>query len=205
MRKGASPGRGEAIVRHRSRREVVAQMLDYAANAVKYWPAASLQGALAATAMSKGQTPDELSTSSPPTWITKGSGSRRGESQGWTYPHDLRGGPPQDELVRIIEFLNEQMSPRPRCLVSSCASTRMEITSRTSRAWSGGRAMPSRRRSVSAPALSGIARRSLLPQTHDAHRPRSCSSTVCSTTLIGAVRRWPGEGHNSKRVRAVHA
>ncbi|WP_146220443.1 hypothetical protein [Geodermatophilus normandii] len=44
----------------RIRREVVGQMLDYAANAVKYWPLASLQDSPAATAEADGKSVDEL-------------------------------------------------------------------------------------------------------------------------------------------------
>ena len=44
----------------RIRREVVGQMLDYAANAVKYWPVASLQDSLEKRAEAEGKSVDEL-------------------------------------------------------------------------------------------------------------------------------------------------
>jgi hypothetical protein len=43
----------------RLRREVVGQMLDYAANAVRYWPPADLRAAFEATALDDGTTADE--------------------------------------------------------------------------------------------------------------------------------------------------
>lgn len=96
----------------RIRREVVGQMLDYAANAVKYWPLATVQAALERTATAKATTVEEL---------VRGLGDDIDVEEFWkTVEANLLAGrirmlfvadalPP--ELVRVIEFLNEQMSP----------------------------------------------------------------------------------------------
>jgi len=102
---------------HRIRREVVGQMLDYVANAVAYWPVAVLRQALEATAQSGPEgrrSADDL--------VAELTGDSEVDVEGfWRRVEDnLRVGrvrllfvadvlPP--ELVRVIEFLNEQMSP----------------------------------------------------------------------------------------------
>lgn len=97
----------------RIRREVVGQMLDYVANAVTYWPVAGLREALAKTAEKAGSpSPAELVSALAPDLDVEEFWRRVEEN--------LRGGrvrllfvadvlPP--ELVRVIEFLNEQMNP----------------------------------------------------------------------------------------------
>jgi hypothetical protein len=96
----------------RIRREVVGQMLDYAANAVKYWPVSTLQAALGRTAAAKSTTAEEL---------IRGLDGDVDVEEFWkTVEANLLAGrirmlfvadalPP--ELVRVVEFLNEQMSP----------------------------------------------------------------------------------------------
>lgn len=96
----------------RIRREVVGQMLDYAANAVKYWPVASLQESLEKTAESEAKSVDELLEQLRPGldpaefWRTVETNLKAGRIRMLFVADAL---PP--ELVRVIEFLNEQMSP----------------------------------------------------------------------------------------------
>jgi hypothetical protein len=96
----------------RIRREVVGQMLDYAANAVKYWPVASLQDSLARTAEADGKSVDDLLQQLRPGldpaefWRAVETNLKAGRIRMLFVADAL---PP--ELVRIIEFLNEQMSP----------------------------------------------------------------------------------------------
>lgn len=96
----------------RIRREVVGQMLDYAANGVKYWPIAELRADFEAEAASKGLKPDQL--------IEEASLGTEPEEFWRRVEQNLRSGHIRlvfvadrlpDELVRVIEFLNEQMSP----------------------------------------------------------------------------------------------
>lgn len=94
----------------RIRREVVGQMLDYAANGVAYWSVDTLQQSLGA---SSGTTPEET--------LQGAFGGDIDIEAFWrTVEQNLREGnvrlvfvadrlPP--ELIRIIEFLNERMSP----------------------------------------------------------------------------------------------
>lgn len=96
----------------RLRREVVGQMLDYAANAVVYWPGNSLREQFQQTCEDEGLDPDALLAE-----ITDNEDAERF----WQTAHDnLREGrvrlvfvadriPP--ELQRVVEFLNERMSP----------------------------------------------------------------------------------------------
>jgi len=97
----------------RIRREVVGQMLDYAANGVVYWPAERLRSDFEARCAKEGKDADEVFRESlgdelDPEWFW-------GEVE-----QNLRSGrvrlvfvsdliPP--ELRRVIEFLNERMSP----------------------------------------------------------------------------------------------
>jgi hypothetical protein len=97
----------------RIRREVVGQMLDYAANGVVYWPAERLRANFEARCAKEGKDAEEVFRSSlgddlEPEWFW-------GEVE-----QNLRSGrirlvfvsdliPP--ELRRVIEFLNERMSP----------------------------------------------------------------------------------------------
>ena len=96
----------------RARREVVAQMLDYAANGVAYWPLPQLMASFEETASALGSDADALLDR----FLDGGDHDlfwRRVEA-------NLRSGrirllfvadriPP--ELARIVEFLNEQMRP----------------------------------------------------------------------------------------------
>jgi hypothetical protein len=96
----------------RIRREVIGQMLDYAANAVVYWPLSELRAAFDATAAEAGVSGDErikdlLPQADPETfWQLVGENLKAGRVRMIFVADRL---PP--ELVRVIEFLNEQMSP----------------------------------------------------------------------------------------------
>ncbi|MCW2903274.1 MAG: hypothetical protein JWO67_5539 [Streptosporangiaceae bacterium] len=96
----------------RIRREVVGQMLDYAANAVKYWPLISLQQSLAQTAAEENTSPEELIEELHPGldpdefWRTVETNLKAGRVRLIFVADRL-----PEELVRIIEFLNEQMNP----------------------------------------------------------------------------------------------
>jgi hypothetical protein len=94
------------------RREVVGQMLDYAANGVRYWPVAVLRESLEATAAARGATGDDLIAELQPHlepdefWKAVEANLAAGRIRMLFVADAL-----PDELVRIIEFLNEQMSP----------------------------------------------------------------------------------------------
>lgn len=95
----------------RIRREVVGQMLDYAANGVKYWPVAELRRDFEATfpsAFDADARVVEVSDSSDVEdfWERVEQNLRSGHIRMVFVADRLPG-----ELVRIIEFLNEQMSP----------------------------------------------------------------------------------------------
>jgi hypothetical protein len=98
----------------RTRREVVGQMLDYAANCVLHWTAESIQGWLARRCQEEGDLdPDEQ--------IALHLGEAAATGDFWQrVKTNLKAGkirllfvsdviPP--ELRRIVEFLNEQMDP----------------------------------------------------------------------------------------------
>jgi hypothetical protein len=97
----------------RSRREVVAQMLDYAANATEHWPVDKMREMLALRCAHIGIEPAEE--------IERLVGMEHDEEEFWKRAHaNLREGrirllfvadkiPPS--LQRIVEFLNRQMSP----------------------------------------------------------------------------------------------
>lgn len=98
----------------RIRREVVGQMLDYAANGVRYWPIGDLQLAYESTQRELGRDPGEV--------IHELCGDRSLSVEAFfdRVADNLRGGKIRmvfvadvipDELMRITEFLNEQMSP----------------------------------------------------------------------------------------------
>ena len=96
----------------RIRREVVGQMLDYAANGVRYWPLEILQQSLEQEAGRLGKTSEQLLTEHQPDLDAE---------QFWANVHaNLTAGRIRMlfvadalplELCRVIEFLNEQMSP----------------------------------------------------------------------------------------------
>ena len=97
----------------RIRREVVGQMLDYAANGVVYWPAERLRADFEARCAKEGKDADEVFRDS--------LGDEAEPGQFWDeVEQNLLSGrvrlvfvsdliPP--ELRRVIEFLNERMSP----------------------------------------------------------------------------------------------
>jgi hypothetical protein len=102
----------------RIRREVVGQMLDYAANAVAYWPASSLRSMFEEFCRSKGAEPESLladflstangqSGSSADLFWDSVERNLQSHRIRMLFVADLV--PP--ELQRIVEFLNEQMSP----------------------------------------------------------------------------------------------
>lgn len=97
----------------RIRREVVGQMLDYAANGPKYWPIEAIQAAFAATCQRHGLDPDQrlkefLGPSQSPGqfWQTVNTNLKRGNVRLVFVADEI---PP--ELRRIVEFLNEHMEP----------------------------------------------------------------------------------------------
>ena len=97
----------------RIRREVVGQMLDYAANAVVYWPVEALQSAFAARCTREGQDHGEvLASFLGPTgaadtfWQAVKTNLQAGRVR-LVFVADAI--PP--ELRRVVEFLNEQMDP----------------------------------------------------------------------------------------------
>lgn len=97
----------------RIRREVIGQMLDYAANAVAYWSIDRLRGMYTATCEKQGTDPDETladfleSAIDPDTFWEKvktnlQAGKVRLIFAADTIPNRLR---------RVVEYLNEQMDP----------------------------------------------------------------------------------------------
>ncbi|MFC1455716.1 hypothetical protein ACETIH_03075 [Microvirga arabica] len=96
----------------RARREVVAQMLDYAANGVAYWPIEDIIKAFRASCEAAGFDPE--------TKLTDFLGSDEPEAFWRAAEANLRSGRIRmvfladeisKELRRIVEFLNEQMRP----------------------------------------------------------------------------------------------
>ena len=96
----------------RIRREVVGQVLDYAANAVLYWPVEQLQSSFESTCESRGEDPADV--------LSKFIGDGQPEELWVKAKTNLQAGRvrllfvadriPQ-ELRRIVEFLNGQMDP----------------------------------------------------------------------------------------------
>ena len=100
----------------RIRREVVAQMLEYAANGVRYWPVQSLIDAFETTSRRSGKDPrDELLA-----FLGDGHGDEDPEERFWNQVKtNLAAGKVRMvfvadiipfELRRLVEFMNEQMS-----------------------------------------------------------------------------------------------
>ena len=97
----------------RLRREVVGQLLDYAAHATAYWSAAELRATYEAAVQKAGEDPDER--------LVAFVGEPDVAESFWQQVEDnLRAGKVRLVLVsddipkevrRVIEFLNEQMSP----------------------------------------------------------------------------------------------
>jgi hypothetical protein len=96
----------------RARREVVAQMLDYAANGVAYWPIDRIIRAHRETATALGRDPDaELASfldggDTDAFWRQVEANLRSGRIR-MVFVADRV----PKELVRIVEFMNEQMRP----------------------------------------------------------------------------------------------
>lgn len=98
----------------RGRREVVAQMLDYAANGVVYWPAETLRQQFERTCAVDGRDPDETlrevlasSDSDPGAFWGQVDVNLRAGRIRMVFVADVI----HPELKRIVEFLNAQMSP----------------------------------------------------------------------------------------------
>lgn len=95
----------------RIRREVIGQMVDYAANAITYWPLSTLQDALERTAEGTHKSADELigtvwSGEVEDFWRSVEANLRAGRVRLVFVADRL-----PVELVRAIEFLNAQMNP----------------------------------------------------------------------------------------------
>lgn len=96
----------------RARREVVAQMLDYAANGVAYWPIERIVQAFRDTATRAGLEPELhlaefLDDTDPETfWRAVEANLRSGRVRMLFVADRI-----PKELTRIVEFLNEQMRP----------------------------------------------------------------------------------------------
>ncbi len=96
----------------RARREVVAQMLDYAANGVAYWPIADIIAAFQETAAAFGRAPDValsafLDGADPELFWRQVEANLRSGRVRMLFVADRI----PKELARIVEFLNEQMRP----------------------------------------------------------------------------------------------
>ncbi|MEM3486549.1 MAG: hypothetical protein QXI12_13130 [Candidatus Methanomethyliaceae archaeon] len=97
----------------RIRREVIGQMLDYAANAIVYWPVERIQAELESTATSQGLDAD--------IWIQEFLGEDHDILEFWqNVKANLASGRIRlifvadeipRELQRVVEFLNQQMNP----------------------------------------------------------------------------------------------
>jgi hypothetical protein len=103
----------------RIRREVIGQMLDYAANAVMYWPVDTLRQRFEETCREQGLEPNvvvaeligigaiaESESAVPRFWETVQTNLRAGKIRLIFAADEI-----PSELRRIIEFLNEQMNP----------------------------------------------------------------------------------------------
>lgn len=97
----------------RIRREVVGQMLDYAANAVAFWPAERLQSEFEATVSTAGHEPTAVLREflqddvEPETFWSRAKTNLQAGRLRLVFVADEI----PVELRRIIEFLNEQMDP----------------------------------------------------------------------------------------------
>lgn len=96
----------------RIRREVVAQMLDYAANAAAYWPIGSAGQAFANTCEEDGKTPEEVLAAylgpeglkSDEFWTRFEENMQAGKFKMLFVADEIPA-----ELARIVEFLNDHM------------------------------------------------------------------------------------------------
>ncbi|WP_156080948.1 hypothetical protein [Microbispora rosea] len=98
----------------RIRREVVGQMLDYAANGVLYWPVHNLQALFEQTQRESGHDPQGMvaqlcgdDTVTVETFFAKVGDNLRAGKIRMVFVADAV----PDDLRRIVEFLNEQMNP----------------------------------------------------------------------------------------------
>ncbi len=97
----------------RIRREIVGEMLDYAANALVYWPMESIVAQFEANCREQGRDPEQV--------FEKFLGTDAQEEQFWQkVKTNLQAGKIRlvfvadevsSELRRVVEFLNEQMDP----------------------------------------------------------------------------------------------
>lgn len=97
----------------RIRREVVGQILDYAANAVAYWPVEQVQAKFQGRCEAEGEDSEEILTAflgddakSEDFWLDVKTNLQAGRIR-LVFVADVI--PP--ELRRVVEFLNEQMDP----------------------------------------------------------------------------------------------
>ena len=97
----------------RARREVVAQMLDYASHAVNSWRVDQIQAAFTDTCTQRGDVPEEVLTAFLPHdlqveafWRAVEANLRAGRVRMLFVADQI-----SKELRRIVEFLNEQMRP----------------------------------------------------------------------------------------------
>lgn len=97
----------------RIRREVVGQMLDYAANAVVYWPVAEIQAKFEATCQADGRDYEQMlqaflgpSADFESFWQKVKINIQTGRIRLLFVADEI-----PKELRRIVEFLNEQMTP----------------------------------------------------------------------------------------------
>jgi hypothetical protein len=96
----------------RARREVVAQMLDYAANGIAYWPMERIVQAYGETSAAAGRDPDAYLTDfldggDPESFWRQVEANLRSGRVRLVFVADKIA----KELRRIVEFLNEQMRP----------------------------------------------------------------------------------------------
>jgi len=102
----------------RLRREVVGQMLDYAANATAHWKAGTIAESFETTARSAGEDPEELLSRFLPDGLTAEAFWQRVDdsfSAGRVKLVFVADTIPK-ELARIVEFLNEQMKADVRAV-----------------------------------------------------------------------------------------
>jgi hypothetical protein len=95
------------------RREIVGQMLDYAANAVVYWPVDRIRSRFEANSERQGAEPDErlrdfLNSDIEPEefWQKANTNLQAGRVRLLFIADEI-----PTKLQRVVEFLNEQMSP----------------------------------------------------------------------------------------------
>jgi hypothetical protein len=97
----------------RLRREVVGQMMDYAANATVYWPGSALRDGFEKRCLAAGEDPADLfaafagdESDYDAFWETAVANLREGRVRLLFVADEIPG-----ELQRVVEFLNERMSP----------------------------------------------------------------------------------------------